>query len=91
MCGYSMGVAEALKYLKGREFVLETVHQPLKYMQEAKTGNSRLMRWAMLLQPFHFRIEAMKGKENVGAGYLNRVYIFYCCFYRGLPNYLLCK
>ena len=82
-----MGIAWALqkleKYLSGGEFALETDHQPLRYMQDAKTGNSRLMRWAMLLQPFHFRIEAMKGKENVGADYLNRVYICYCCFYRG--------
>jgi hypothetical protein len=45
-------------------------------------NHSRLMRCPMLLQPFHFRIEAMKGKENVGADYLNRVYICYCCFYR---------
>ena len=82
-----MGIAWALqkraKNLNGREFVLETDHQPLRYMQETKTGNSRLMRCAMLVQPFHFRIEAMKGKENVGTDYLNRVYICYCCFYRG--------
>ena len=45
----------------------ETNHQPLKCLQQAKTGNSRLMRWALLLHPFRFRIEAIKGKENVGA------------------------
>jgi len=61
------------KYLYGREFVLETDHQPLKYLQQAKTGNSRLMRWALLLQPFRFRIEAIKGNENVGADYRSRV------------------
>ena len=50
--------------------MLETDLQPLKYLQQATTGNSRLMRWALLLQPFCFRIEAIKGKENVGADYL---------------------
>jgi hypothetical protein len=52
--------------------VLETDHQPLKYLQQATTGNSRLMRWALLLQLFCFRIEAIKVKENVGADYLSR-------------------
>ena len=47
------------KYLYGRQFVLETNHQPIKYLQLAKTGNSRLMKWALLLQPFRFRIEAI--------------------------------
>ena len=51
----------------------ETDHQLLNFLQQAKTENSRLMRWALLLQPFRFRIEAIKGKENVGADYLNRV------------------
>jgi hypothetical protein len=37
-----------LKNIYAEEFVLETDHQQLKYLQQANTGNSRLMRWALL-------------------------------------------
>jgi len=40
--------------------VLQTNHEPLKYVNSAKFANGRLMRWAMFLQ-------------NVGADYLSRV------------------
>ena len=35
------------KYLYGVEFLLETDHKPLSYMQTAKVFNARIMRWAM--------------------------------------------
>ena len=34
--------------------------------------HGRLMRWAMFLQSYNFRVEAIKGFENVGADYLSR-------------------
>ena len=61
------------QYLYGKEFILETDHQPLQYLQRAKVANARLMRWALLLQPYCFRIKAIKGKDNVGADYLSRM------------------
>ncbi|XP_062602901.1 uncharacterized protein LOC134264647 [Saccostrea cucullata] len=66
------GIQKFHQYLYGKDFVLETDHQPLMYMNKAKTENSRLMRWALQLQPYHFRIVAIKGSENVGADYLSR-------------------
>ena len=60
-------------YLYGVPFVLQTDHEPLKYMNSAKFANGRLMRWAMFLQSYNFRVEAIKGSENVGADYLIRV------------------
>ena len=54
-------------------FVLQTDHEPLKYMNSAMFANGRLMHWAMILQIYNFRVEAIKGSENVGADYLNRV------------------
>ena len=60
------------QYLYGREFILETDHQPLTYLNKSKTENSRLTRWALLLQQYRFRIVAIKGSENVGADYLSR-------------------
>ena len=58
--------------LYGVPFVLQTDHEPLKYMNSAKFANGRLMRWAMFLQSYTFRVEAIKGSENVGADYLSR-------------------
>ena len=66
------GVQKFHQYLYGREFILETDHQPLTYLNKSKTENSRLMRWALLLQQYRFRIVAIKGSENVGADYLSR-------------------
>ena len=53
--------------------MLQTDHRPLRYMNSAKFANRRLMRWAMFLQSYNFRVEAIKGSENVGADYLSRV------------------
>ena len=60
------------KYLYGVEFLLETDHKPLSYMQTAKVLNPRIMRWAMKLQPYRFRIVAIGGRDNLGADYLSR-------------------
>ena len=61
-------------YLYGKEFELETDHQSLIYMQRAKVQNGRIMRWALALQPYRFRIKAIKGSENVGADLLSRLF-----------------
>ena len=61
------------RYLYGSEFNLETDHQPLVYLNRAKINNPRLMRWALSLQPYRFRIVAIKGSDNVGADYLSRM------------------
>ena len=41
-------------------------------MQTAKVLNPRIMRWAMKLQPYGFRIVAIRGRDNLGADYLSR-------------------
>ena len=61
------------KYLYGKEFTLQTDHQPLAYIQRCQVDNSRIMRWALFLQNYQFVIEAIKGSENVGADYLSRL------------------
>ena len=66
------GIQKFHRYLYGREFLLETDHYPLVYINKTKLNNSTLMRWAMSLQPYRFRIIAIKGKDNVGADYLSR-------------------
>ena len=60
------------RYLYGKQFIIETDHQPLLYLNKAKVSNARLMRWALLLQPYRFTVHAIKGSDNVGADYLSR-------------------
>jgi len=66
-------VAKFYRYLYGRQFVLQTDHRPLIYLDKAKLANARVMRWALALQPFKFRTESIKGSDNVGADYFSRV------------------
>ena len=58
-------------YLYGKQFVLQTDHKPLVYLHRSKVSNSRLMHWALQLQPYKFTIQAIKGSHNVGADYLS--------------------
>ena len=62
------------KYLYGREFLLYTDHQPLACIDKKKIENSRIMRWALYLQNFSYKIKVIKGSENVIADYLSRSY-----------------
>ena len=61
------------RYLYGQEFVLETDHQLLVYLTKKSVANARLMRWALVLQPYRFRIQAIRGRDNVGADFLSRI------------------
>ena len=61
------------RYLFGKEFLLETDHKPLVHLNTTKVANSRLMRWALLLQPYRFKIASIKGSENSGADFLSRI------------------
>ena len=60
-------------YLYGRSFTLQTDHHPLTFLNSAKLTNPRLMCWALKLQPFRFRVEAIPGVDNVGADWLSRL------------------
>ena len=70
--GIIWGIEKFCKYLYGEEFLLETDHKPLSYLQTAKVLNPRIMHWAMRLQPYRFRIVAILGQDNLGADYLSR-------------------
>ena len=59
-------------YLYGKEFFLEIDHKPLVYLNKFKGSNSRLLRWALCLQPFRFRIIHISGSDNLGADLLSR-------------------
>ena len=44
-------------YLYGAEFVLETDHNTLQYLDKAKFVNARVMRWAMFLQQYKMKVQ----------------------------------
>ncbi len=58
--------------LYGREFVILTDHKPLSYINQSRFKNSRVMRWSMFLQDWTFRIQSIKGVDNIIADYLSR-------------------
>ncbi|XP_072140178.1 uncharacterized protein [Dermacentor andersoni] len=60
-------------YLFGKQFVLQSDHQPLAYISSAKHTNSRILRWSLILMEYDFTVEYIKGSENVSADYMNRV------------------
>ena len=59
-------------YLFGREFILQTDHNPLIYLNKMSNSNDRLMRWSLALQQYSFSVEFIKGSENVGADLMSR-------------------
>ena len=66
------GIRKFESFLYGRKFTLDTDHSSLRYLHSAKLANSRLMRWALLLQAFQFHVRSIPGSENLCADYLSR-------------------
>eukprot|EP00741_Cyanophora_paradoxa_P017984 tig00021036_g17366.t1 len=69
-------------YLELRPFTLRTDHEPLKTflkptyeLNGAKGG--RITRWVMKLSKFQFDVEYIKGKTNLDADALSRLWILY--------------
>lgn len=67
------GVSRFSPYLHSKPFVVQSDHRPLEFLQGMKATNRRLMRWALRLQPYAITIQAIPGKDNVGADYLSRL------------------
>ena len=59
-------------FLYGCEFILETDHKALEYIDQTRSKNARVMRWALLLQNYRFSINSIKGSDNVLADFLSR-------------------
>ena len=73
-----LGVVKAVDhfqvYLSGAEFTIQTDHKALVYLDKFKETKSRLIRWALLLQPYSFQISHKKGTTNTNADGLSRQY-----------------
>ena len=51
-----------------------TDHNPLKFLQQAKLSNQRLLRWSLYLQQFNMKVDFVKGSQNSIPDALSRVY-----------------
>ncbi|XP_071954132.1 uncharacterized protein [Antedon mediterranea] len=59
-------------YLQGHKFTVITDHKALKWLDNTRHSNNRLMRWSMTLQQFTFDIQYRKGITNTNADSLSR-------------------
>ncbi|XP_069938506.1 uncharacterized protein [Cherax quadricarinatus] len=66
------GISRFKYYLYGKPFVLETDHKPLMYLENFKGSNSRLLRWALAIQPYKFKVVYISGSENHFSDWLSR-------------------
>ena len=67
------GIKEYYYYLYGDQFTLETDHMPLSSLRASRNANIRLMRWALYLQQFNFKIRHIKESTNVAADLMSRL------------------
>ena len=58
-------------YLRCKEFVLETDHANLQYMEMSQVP--KIIRWRVFLQSFNFSLRHIKGKDNAVADWLSRL------------------
>ena len=69
------GVKYFRPYLYGRRFTIRTDHKPLLYLFGIKDPSSRLVKFRLTLEEYDFKIEYVKGHENVSADALSRICI----------------
>ena len=67
------GIKRFHMHLYGVRFVLQTDHEPLKYMNSAKFTNNRLMRWAIFLQSYNMEVQAIKGSDQTTSEHVTLV------------------
>lgn len=72
----ALGVVWAVKkfrgYLEGAVTIVQSDHQPLKWLMSLKSPSGRLARWSLSLQEFDLRIDYISGKCNIIADTLSR-------------------
>ncbi|XP_033739131.1 uncharacterized protein LOC117326489 [Pecten maximus] len=60
-------------FVSGTNFVVETDHNPLVWLNQVRDKNQRLLRWALALQQYNFCVRYRKGKDNANADGLSRI------------------
>lgn len=64
---------EKFKYFLNDDVIVRNDHQALQWLVSVKEPQNRLARWIMRLSNFNYRLEHIRGKENVIADILSRV------------------
>ena len=59
-------------YLRGKQFLVETDHRNLQWIETSDAPI--VVRWRVLMQGFDFQIKHIPGKENCVADWLSRMY-----------------
>ena len=53
-------------YLRGAQVTIHTDHRALEFLQKMKNSSPKLMRWAMVVQPYNYVIEHLPGHLDLG-------------------------
>ena len=71
-----LAIVESIKhfevYLTGVPFTVVTDHGCLKYLHSMKDSRGRLLRWALSLQPYEYKVIHRQGEDNGNADRLSR-------------------
>ena len=68
-----LGIEKFSVYLTGRKFTVQTDHRALKWLNQMREQNSRLMRWSLALQPYQFQVVHRAGRQHANANALSRI------------------
>lgn len=74
MLAVIMAVQKWRAYLLGHQFIIKTDHEALKYLMEQKITTGLQQKWLSRLLGYDYIITYRKGKENIVADSLSRVY-----------------
>ena len=69
-------------YLTGKEFIIETDHNNLRWMEASEVA--KIIRWRIYLQAFAFKIRHIKGTDNSVADAFSRLLLL--CHYLAEPH-----
>jgi len=67
------GVQHYHTYISGSEFLIRTDSSALQYLNSMKHVTGRLGRWNLLLSTYKYKVEHIRGKQNVIADSLSRL------------------
>ena len=67
------GVKSFAYYLHGKQFVVETDHRNLLWMEKSEANI--VIRWRVYLQSFNMLLRDIKGKHNIVADWGSRMYL----------------
>ena len=57
----------------GRQFIIQTDHRALTWLNKFKDKNPRLTWWSLMLQSYNFIVQHRKGQQNRNADGLSRM------------------